>query len=206
MVAADRGDAVAALVDGITTGLARETAESLVTPERPGADLSLVSARFMVWLLSDPEHGVITVAREQGRQVIDTVTGLYTRVIAGEAVTDGEWSAALVAAWNGETTPDDADSDAYQRWTDAAYEAWITGEPPVDPAPPGDAYSAARTAAVAAAYSAWTAWDSSRAVDAVRTAAQATGPTAYPRMAAKLRELLAAAPLPGRPDVPDSPD
>ncbi|HST85443.1 MAG TPA: hypothetical protein VLL08_27135 [Kineosporiaceae bacterium] len=204
MVAADRGEPLAHLGDGIATGLAQGTAESLCAGAiRPGADLSLVTARFMVWLLSDPEHGVITVAREQGRRAIDTVTGLYTRVIAGEVVTDGEWSAALVLAWSGETTANDGDSAAYQRWSDAAYEAWITGEPPVEPAPPGDAYSAARTAAVAAGYAAWTARDPGRAADAVRTAAQATGATAYARMAAKLRELLAAAPLPGRPDDPD---
>lgn len=62
-----------------------------------GADLSLVPAHFMVWLLSDPETGVLRFVGKQG-QAISEVASLYQRVIEGEAVSTQEWLSALTAA------------------------------------------------------------------------------------------------------------
>lgn len=64
-----------------------------------GADLSLVLPRFMVWLLSDPEHGTMHLCPESGKQAIDTVVALYQRMIAGNAVAQSEWRAAVDDAY-----------------------------------------------------------------------------------------------------------
>jgi hypothetical protein len=187
-------ETVVHLGDGIAAGLSPETGETLFAAAvHPGADLSLVPARFLLWLLSDPEHGVITTASDEGQRSVETVSGLYARVVAGETVSDGQWSAALVTAWNAETGPNGADARAHHRWSATAYEAWISGQPHLEPAPTGDAYSDARNAAFAAGYAAWTQRSPQCAAEAVRLAAQA-GPATYPRMAAKLRQLLTDAP------------
>ena len=60
---------------------------------RPGADLGLVTARFMFWLLLDENDGVIKHTKEgsEQRTVINTVGALYARVLAGDVVTRVEW-------------------------------------------------------------------------------------------------------------------
>ena len=64
-----------------------------------GADLSLVTARFMVWLLADENDGVIRFAGEHEvvRSAILAVAALYQRQLDGGRVSDQEWS--LAAAW-----------------------------------------------------------------------------------------------------------
>lgn len=63
-----------------------------------GADLRLVVAKFMHWLLVDPMHGVLRVADAKGQVAIQRVANLYERQLNGEAVTVEEWRAAARAA------------------------------------------------------------------------------------------------------------
>lgn len=92
---------LAYLEDRIFEGLPGKEAKAFpftfLTNIPVGADLSLVLARFMVWLLSDPEKGVVRFVGKQG-QAITTVASLYQRVIDGETVSTQEWLAALTAA------------------------------------------------------------------------------------------------------------
>ena len=128
-----------------------------------GADLSLVWPRFAVWLLADPQDGVIQFAKTQKqRQVIQAVADLYGRRVEGQEPTESEWRAAAYAAAYA------ADAAAAYAADDAAYAAYA-------------AYAAAAYAADADAAAAYAA----DAADARTQARQ--------RQAAKLLELLAAA-------------
>lgn len=93
---------ISRLIDRLFEGLPNDKAKlfAVVTPDAipVGADLSLVTPKFLVWLLEDVKcHAknspdVLTA--------INNVQELYARVIRGEVVTDDEWaSAAEAAAW-----------------------------------------------------------------------------------------------------------
>lgn len=65
-----------------------------------GADLSLVSARFMIDILGDDEHGVLQFAgdREDVTASINQVIALYERRLDGDEPSESEWDAAAHAA------------------------------------------------------------------------------------------------------------
>ncbi len=64
-----------------------------------GADLRPVRARFIHWLLADPEHGVLRFATTaEGKKAIQDVANLYTRLLAGGTVERSEWVCAAEAA------------------------------------------------------------------------------------------------------------
>lgn len=67
---------------------------------RVGADLSGVWDRFALWLLVDPEDGVIKFAKEgsKQREVIELVGRLFQRRIDGDDPTLQEWEDASYAA------------------------------------------------------------------------------------------------------------
>ena len=92
---------LAYLEDRIFEGLPWKEAKgfpfAFLTSIPVGADLSLVLARFMVWLLIDPERGILRFVGKQGQAIAD-VAALYQRVIEGEAVSTQEWLSALTAA------------------------------------------------------------------------------------------------------------
>ncbi len=92
---------LAYLEDRIFEGLPNKEAKgfpfAFLTSIPVGADLSLVLARFMVWLLIDPEKGVLRFVGKQG-QAITAVASLYQRVIEGEAVSTQDWLSALTTA------------------------------------------------------------------------------------------------------------
>src|SRR5260221_144759 len=92
---------LAYLEDRIFEGLPNKEAKgfpfAFLTSIPVGADLSLVLARFMVWLLIDPEKGVLRLVGKQG-QAITAVASLYQRVIEGEAVSTQDWLSALTTA------------------------------------------------------------------------------------------------------------
>lgn len=134
-----------------------------------GADLSGVINHFYVWLLIDPENGVIRFAdNDNERTVITNVAVLHQRVIDGDIPLESEWDAAWDATW-------DATRDA--AW-DAAWDA---------------TRAAARDATRDATRDA--AWAAARA--AARDAAWAAAwAAAFEKIAARLLELLATAPVP----------
>lgn len=138
------------LIDRIFEGQQQEEAPKFALAAfsaiKPGADLSLVTPKFMVWLLTDRTHGVIQYATEDGKKAIRQVANLYKRVIAGETVTDDEWDraaeAAEAAAWA-------ADARLAASWAAraAAWASWAARAA-------GDAARAAARAASAAAWAA----------------------------------------------------
>lgn len=93
---------IAHLEDKIFEGLPAEKAKDwpvrFGTAIPVGADLSLVTPRFMMWLLTDMKQ--YAPDAPDVLKSIDQVIGLYERVIAGGTVTDNEWNAAEgAAAW-----------------------------------------------------------------------------------------------------------
>jgi hypothetical protein len=114
---------LARLEDGIFEGLPSEEAQSwpirFASAIRPGADLSLVWSRFAVWLLVDPEAGVIRFARTvKQREAIQHVADLYQRQIGGEAIATSEWRAYAAAAYDAAAY--DAAAHAYAAYAAAA--------------------------------------------------------------------------------------
>lgn len=66
---------------------------------KPGADLSLVTAKFMVWLLEDEvSQHFDAVKFPDVAKVSAKVIELYKKKIAGEKVSDAEWQEAARAA------------------------------------------------------------------------------------------------------------
>src|SRR5258708_20723993 len=76
---------IARLEDSIFEGLSREKAmewpEVFLTAIKPGADLSLVFPRFIIWLLIDPKDGVIKYAKGYAdcEKAIRDVADLYLK-------------------------------------------------------------------------------------------------------------------------------
>ena len=91
---------LARLEDGIFEGVSVERSKSwpedFLAAIPVGADLSLVWPKFAIWLLTDPDHGVIRFSKTP--QVVEKVAILYSRLIAGDQPTHAEWSAAYAAA------------------------------------------------------------------------------------------------------------
>lgn len=67
---------------------------------RPGADLSLVWTRFALAILTDPERGVarLTEPGSDQRNAVEAVAELLRRAIAGQSVTEEQWTAAAANA------------------------------------------------------------------------------------------------------------
>ena len=87
------------LIEGLYLNLPRSEqpawAARLLEQVEDGADLSLVVNRFLVWLLTDPQKGIIIYATTPGLQTaIENVSSLHSRVISGGEVTGPEWDAA----------------------------------------------------------------------------------------------------------------
>lgn len=88
---------LARLEDGIFENL--ENGESKKWPERflssikVGADLSSVGSKFFIWLLVDPQDGVIRFASQTGRTSIEKVANLYKRRLNGNEPAYKEWAA-----------------------------------------------------------------------------------------------------------------
>jgi transcriptional regulator with XRE-family HTH domain len=80
-----------------------------------GGDLSLVTARFMVWLLADESGGVLrfTVGFPEAAAAVQGVAVLYSRMIAGEVIPKESWETAAAAA-----------ACAVRAATDVAYAAY----------------------------------------------------------------------------------
>jgi hypothetical protein len=145
-----------------------------------GADLSLVWPRFAAWLLVDSEAGVSRFAGDRAdvRAAIEGVSALYLRwVESGAQPPAEEFSEAARSAAEAAAKSEAAEAEA--AWA-AAEAAWEVAE----------AVWAARSAAAAA----WEVAEAARSAAAAATSARAWA-QAWALMAAKLLELLAAAPV-----------
>src|SRR5262249_46458342 len=89
-----------AIFEGLSNGKAKAFPARFLNAIKPGADLSLVTAKFMVWMLSDPTDGVIVYAKGHPEVIasVSAITALYERVIARGIVSDQEWNRAEAAA------------------------------------------------------------------------------------------------------------
>ena len=123
------------LEDSIFEGLPR--ADALLWPTRflkaikPGADLSLVWTRFVVWLLIDPQCGVIRFVGNHPdvRNAIERVAELWQRVIDGENVESlrsdfAADAAAAAARWSAAAAAAAAAAADAARWSAAAAARW----------------------------------------------------------------------------------
>jgi hypothetical protein len=63
-----------------------------------GADLTHVNSHFIIWLLSDPQEGAITLANDPGVTIIRQVVDLHQQVIQGKDVTSTQWNMAMYEA------------------------------------------------------------------------------------------------------------
>ena len=160
--------------------------EAMLWPERflsafeVGKDYSKVWNHFAVWLLADPDEGVIRFADKEGKAAIKNVVKLHKKVIKGTRPRQSTWEADAAAA-----RAASAASAARYAASAAAEAAWAAGG--------GAAASAARYAAEATWAAAWAAGGdaaAARAASAARYAASAARHAAYQRMANKLIELI----------------
>ena len=106
--------ALARLEDSIFEGLpnadAKEFPLRFLNAINVGADLSLVTDKFLHWLLVDGEHGVIKYVKN--KKIMRDVADLYTRKITSDAGSRQEWCYADYA--------DAADAYVADAYADAA--------------------------------------------------------------------------------------
>jgi len=88
------------LFESLPTEAAQQWPEVFLEAIPVGADLSLVWPKFAVWLLTDPQEGVVRFAWDKGRRAITGVSELYQRMCAGQSVSREEWTAARAAAYD----------------------------------------------------------------------------------------------------------
>jgi hypothetical protein len=174
------------IFERLPTENARKWPSKFLGSIRPGADLSLVTARFMVWLLGDSEKGVIRFTDATTRPCVETVVNLYQRLIDGGIVSDYEWAEAAEAAARA--------AEAAARAAATAARAARAAEA-AEAATAATAAWAATAAARAAEAAARAAATAARAAEAAAWAARAAEAAHYQRMADKLIELLSNAPL-----------
>ena len=156
------------IFEGLDNGDAKKFPLEFLEAITPGADLSMVYPKFIVWLLKDKKDGVWQYARTDGKRAITKVVKLYQRKILGEAIAESEWRAAAYAA------------------EAAAYAAYYAAD-----AADAAYYAADAAAAEAAADAADAAYYAADAADAAYYAAEAdVRRTHYKKMADKLIELL----------------
>jgi hypothetical protein len=152
-----------------------------------GADLSLVTTRFLHWLLVDPVDGVVRFAEGGGKVAIEQVAGLLLRQIEGGTVKVVEWhdaADAAEAAANAAYAADAADAYAAEAAAYAA-EAAAYAARAAAYATHAAAY-AARAAAYATHAAAYAARDAAYAAKAAAEAAEAAAYAA--RAAARIRQ------------------
>jgi hypothetical protein len=95
-----------AIFEGLSNGEAQLFPEKFLKAIKPGADLSLVIPKFVVWSGLDEKEGIINLAEDdEERACVQLVAGLYQRIIDGGTVSQQEWedaySRARARAWAG---------------------------------------------------------------------------------------------------------
>lgn len=100
--------------EGLPLEEAGDFAVTVVQAVPVGADLSLVSSRLLLDVLTDEDAGVLprTPPGSPLRAAVEGVAGLYRRRLAGGEPARRDWKAALRAAWQTETAISDGASVA----------------------------------------------------------------------------------------------
>lgn len=173
------------IFEGLPNDVAKGWPERFMSAIPVGANLSLVSWKFLHWLLTDEQvnptinHPIVCDVVKQCAEVLDPLAqGLPVDRIAARRAESAAWSAASatradsaaritarIAAWSAAS----AAERAAQRAANAA-----------DNAASAVARAAERAAVNAAESTAWSAWEAAKAAESA----------AYVRMADKLIELL----------------
>ena len=87
------------LFENLPNGKAKAWPEAFLEAIPVGADLLVTFHQFIVWLLVDPDEGVIKFARtDRTREAIQRVADLYQRLLDGGEVSREEWRSAAYAA------------------------------------------------------------------------------------------------------------
>jgi len=192
---------VARLIDGIFENLptgddqhARFAVE-VIEAVPVGADLSLVTARLMLDLLADPDHGVRQYTQPDSRQrvAVDAVIGLYRRRLGGEEITAKEWRDAADAAYAAAAAAADAAYAAAYADAAAVDAADAAAAAYADAAAADAAYAAAAAAADAAYAAAYADAAAVDAADAAYAAADDDAAAAYAAAYAAADDDAAAA-------------
>jgi hypothetical protein len=102
------------LFESMAIGDAKGWPERFLAAIPLGADLSLVWPNLAVWLLIDPEHGVVKFAKKaEIEKAIRDVANAYQRMIDGESIPRSELWTLRDEAWRVRSdAADAADADA----------------------------------------------------------------------------------------------
>ena len=166
---------------------AKEFPLAFIQAIRTGADLSLVTAKMMLFILLEVLQYV--GEDEKSETATKSVIGLYERLIAGDSPAQSEWSAAAADANYAVVRAADANYAAYT----AAY-ASVYASAYADARAADVADVAAAAAAVRAAAAAVRAAEAAARATA-RAAAHTTYKEFYTELKDKFLEILAEAPL-----------
>ena len=180
-----------AIFEGMPVVASRRWPGRFLAAPKPGADLSLVWPRFVVWMLKSDDLGLLRIAGRAGKSSIAQVVALHLRTIQGDHPSPEEWSAAVLAAESAEGSAKGSAEGSASRL--AALSAGLSAAVSAPTSSSRmDGWRAARHAAGSAARSA--AWGNSVLPEwsaAVTTAVSA----AYLKMADRLVALMAEAPI-----------
>jgi hypothetical protein len=179
-------NSIARLEDQIFEGLPEAKAklwpERFTKAIRVGADLSLVTPQFMVWLMDGQRK--YAEGSPEVLSAIAAVRALHARIVSGGMVSDSEWAQARLAA-----SAASAVSPTRAAWSAASAAIVLRNA-----AGAANAVKNAADAAWGAAFSAtWSAADAAWTPEGVTSPANAAGRAAYEEMADKLVALLEAA-------------
>ena len=183
-----------AMFEHLPNVVAMKFPERFLAAITPGADLSLVMSRLMLWLLVDPDDGVILFAdAEDAKSAIERIAALYERQLSGDNPSPEEWSAAAATACAAAPTACAAAAAACAAAPTAcaaAAAAWAA-------AAWAAAWAAAAWAATAAeaAEEAWAAAAAEAAEEVWAAKGAAAKETYWIKASDKLIDLLKAAPV-----------
>jgi hypothetical protein len=146
------------LEDRIFEGLPLEKAlawpEQFLAAAKVGANLSGVWDKWALWVLSDPEYGVLTAAKsDRTKSAVQAVIDLYIRKIAGREPRVAEWREDRENATAATAAAAAADPAVYS--STAAYAVYAAA-----------AHAVYAAAAAAAVYSSTAAYAAADAADA----------------------------------------
>jgi hypothetical protein len=145
------------IFEGLPNELAKEWPSKFLSAIELGADLSFVWPKFALWLLTDPQNGVLRHAKERSTKgAIQQVAELYIRWLNDDKPIGVGWEAAANAANAANAAYATANAAAYAaNAANAANAAYATANAAAYAA---NAANAAYTTANAAAYAAYAAY------------------------------------------------
>jgi hypothetical protein len=86
------------IFEGLKNGAAQLWPEKFLASIQPGADLSLVTPKILLWMMIDEKYGVKRLADIQGKSVIDLTVDVLQKWIEWGEPDQSEAAAAVAAA------------------------------------------------------------------------------------------------------------